>query len=204
MPPAHEATAFNCPFCNAYSKQSWFGVNYQGMIQVVRNLFICMCDHCSGQSIWFKEKMIYPDSQGIQPPNQDLPEHLKADYNEAASILQKSPRGAAALLRLVIQKLCQDLVAKSEGIYKDIGNLVSAGLPPKVQKALDTVRVFGNNAVHGGEMDIRDDVETVKILFGLVNFIVEKMITEDKKVDAIFDKIPENQKEAIKERDSKK
>ena len=37
----------------------------------------------------------------------------------------------------------------------------------------------------------------------LVNFISEKMITEDKKVDAIYSSLPKNTRDAINERDNR-
>jgi len=64
--------------------------------------------------------MIYPDFEGVQPPNQDLSEDIKFDYQEAASILQKSPRGSATLLRLAIQKLCKELGEDGKNINNDI------------------------------------------------------------------------------------
>ncbi len=64
------------------------------------------------------------------------------------------------------------------------------------------MRVIGNNAVHPGELDLRDDKETALALFELLNMIVEVMITQPKKVDEIYEKLPEGAKEAIERRDS--
>jgi hypothetical protein len=144
--------------------------------------------------------MIYPESTGVEPPNPDLNEDIKRDYEEAASIFHKSPRGAAALLRLAIQKLMIQLGEKGENLNKDIANLVDKGLPEKVQQALDSLRVIGNEAVHPGVLDLRDDKETAEQLFKLLNFIAEKMITEPKVVEEIYNKIPESKKEQIKRR----
>ena len=66
---------------------------------------------------------------------------------------------------------------------------------------MDAVRVIGNNAVHPGEIDLKDDRETATALFELLNMIVEVMITQPKKVDQIYDKIPQGAKEAIEKRD---
>jgi hypothetical protein len=147
--------------------------------------------------------MIYPESTGVEPPNPDLNDDIKRDYGEAASILHKSPRGAAALLRLAIQKLMIQLGEKGQNLYEDIANLVEKGLPEEVQQALDSLRVIGNEAVHPGVLDLRDDQETAEQLFKLLNFIAEKMITEPKVVKEIYNKIPESKKEQIKRRNEK-
>ena len=116
--------------------------------------------------------------------------------------MSKSPRGAAALLRLAIQKMCKELGEAGENLNNDIASLVKKGLPPKVQQALDTVRVIGNNAVHPGQIDLRDDVEIANQLFGLLNLIAEVMITQPKHVESLYTSVvPESVRKAIKKRD---
>ena len=162
-PPTYKEEAFNCPYCGAYSHQIWSGLTSNKIEKTISNFMgpgptkdnyteidIAICSKCDQYSIWYEEKMIYPDRGNAPIPNPDLPEDIKADYEEAASIANKSPRGATALLRLVIQKLCIYLGEKGENLNTDIGNLVKNGLPDRVQKALDSVRVIGNYAVHPG------------------------------------------------------
>lgn len=203
--PGFEETAFNCPFCNAYAKQVWSRATYfaAGGFKNLDNEDICFCTHCGRYSIWYEEQMVYPDFSGIEQPNEDLTDEIKDDYQEAASIIQKSPRGAAALLRLAIQKLFVQLGEKGEDLNRDIGNLVKKGLPVRVQQSLDSLRVIGNEAVHPGTLDLRDDTGTASSLFKLVNFIAEKMVTEPKEIEEIYNKLPESKKEQIKERDGK-
>lgn len=200
--PYFQGTSFNCPFCNAFARQLWFDACYHsGNFQWLDNTKICFCSHCNKFSIWLNSKMIYPNFAGIEPPNQDLSEDIQNDYLEAAEILQRSPRGAAALLRLAIQKLCLQLGEKGTDLNTDIKNLVKKGLPQKVQQSLDTLRVIGAQAVHPGQIELKDDVETASALFRLVNFIAEKLITEPNEIDAIYSKIPDGKKEQIAKRD---
>jgi len=147
--------------------------------------------------------MIYPNSGNAPPPNPDLPEEIKVDYEEARSIASLSPRSSAALLRLVIQKLCKELGEKGKNINEDIANLVKKGLPDRIKKSLDIVRVIGNEAVHPGQIDLKDEIETVERLFELVNLIVEDRITQPKHIDQLYEKLPENKRKAIEERDKK-
>jgi hypothetical protein len=72
-----------------------------------------------------------------------------------------------------------------------------------VQKALDTVRVIGNDAVHPGTIDLRDDPATATALFKLVNIIVEKMISEPREIEDLYAGLPEAKREAIEQRDRK-
>jgi len=204
--PAFKETSFNCSICGAYSNQIWFQtfIFKQSSLEQLKLIDIAFCSHCNSYSLWHVKRMIFPSSGSAPLSNSDLPAEIKADYEEARSIVSLSPRGAAALLRLTIQKLCRHLGEKGENINKDIANLVKKGLPLKVQKALDIVRVVGNNAVHPGQIDIKDDNVTAEKLFGLVNLIAEVMITQPKLVDDLYDKaIPQSQKEAIEKRDGK-
>lgn len=204
-PPKFKSSAFNCPHCNAYANQGWYDLHYYNTVNRYPELEpakLCVCGHCNKYSIWHMGVMIYPDFSGVEPPNQDLGVDVQQDYVEAASIVQKSPRGAAALLRLAIQKLVIQLGEKSD-LNTAIGNLVIKGLPVKVQQSLDALRVIGNFAVHPGELNLKDDAETANSLFKLVNFIAEKMITEPKDIEAIYGKIPDAKKEQIEKRDKK-
>ena len=78
--------------------------------------------------------MIYPGSSPAPLPNPDLPEEIKADYEEARAIISRSPRGACALLRLCVQKLCGILGESGKDVNGDIAALVKKGLNPKIQK----------------------------------------------------------------------
>lgn len=202
--PSFGESAFNCPLCNAYANQSWPNLYYfkVGYLRI-EDLGLSFCFNCGRYSIWYQEILTYPNFSQNEQPNSDLDQDIKDDYAEAADILNRSPRGSAALLRLAIQKLCRQLGEKGEDLNTDIGNLVKKGLPLKVQQSLDSVRVIGNEAVHPGELNLKDDKDTALALFKLLNFIAEKMITEPKEIDAIYNKIPETKKKQIEERDRK-
>jgi Domain of unknown function (DUF4145) len=126
----------------------------------VANLFASYCVSCNDVALWMHSTMLYPRARYDTEPADDLPEDIKRDFNEAREILDRSPRGAAALLRLCIQKLCKHLGLPGKRIDDDIATLVKGGLDSRVQKALDIVRVIGNEAVHPGTMDLRDDQKT--------------------------------------------
>lgn len=147
--------------------------------------------------------MIFPLS-GIAPlPNSDLPEHIVQDYLEARNIASISPRGAAALLRLSVQKLCVHLGEPGKDLNADIGSLVQKGLNPTIQKSLDIVRVIGNESVHPGTIDLRDDPLTTSRLFLLINIIADVLITQPKMIEETYGIVPERKREGIEQRDQK-
>ncbi len=170
----------------------------------IENLHFSSCFNCNDISIWIYDRLVWPQRGEGPNPNADLPEDVRTDYDEASTILNLSPRGAAALLRLCIQKLCKHLGEKGENINDDIKALVKKGLEVRLQRALDVVRVIGNNAVHPGQIDLRDDRATAETLFGLVNLIAEKMITEPKHVEELYGSLPESARKAIEKRDGTK
>ncbi len=210
VPPTHGSNAFNCPRCRVFAKQDWmymvaasqqdgFGQQYQN-----KAFTLSKCNSCGNPTIWLDGKMIFPLESTAELPNADLPEDVRQDYEEARAIAARSPRGSAALLRLGIQKLCRHLGEPGQNINSDIASLVSKGLPQRVQQALDSVRVIGNEAVHPGSIDLKDDLETVHRLFKLVNFIGHKMITEPKEIDQLYGSLPADKLAGIARRDGAK
>lgn len=147
--------------------------------------------------------MLYPKKSIAPPPNADLSDEIRADYKEAASVLSDSPRASAALLRLALQKLCKQLGEKGENINDDIKNLVAKGLNPLVLKSLDALRITGNNAVHPGEINLKEEPERVVKLFGLINFIASKMLTEPKEIESFYSQLPAAAIEAVDKRDKR-
>ena len=225
FPPEHAKGQFHCPHCNVYAKQRWshlsgiadsytrrnnyggfeYRSNIHGLTVVNGNLpeewTISFCEHCSGMVVWFQGRMIYPKKIVVEQPNTDLDEDIRKDYLEAANVLTDSPRSAAAILRLALQKLCKQLGERGDNINDDIAALVKRGLNPAIQKSLDALRITGNNAVHPGELDLTEDTERVIKLFGLINFIAEKMITEPNEIDSFYSGLPEDARRAVEKRD---
>lgn len=179
------------------------GENHLYTNKKIVNLNVSRCCCCDQISVWVYDKMIWPVRGSAPQPNSDLPDDIKRDYNEASAILDISPRGAAALLRLAVQKLCKHLGEPGGNINDDIKSLVQKGLSPDVQKALDIVRIIGNDAVHPGQIDLRDDRQTAEQLFRLVNFIAEETITRKKHLDALYSSLPESKRQQIERRDGK-
>lgn len=202
--PEINKSSFTCPHCHTLSqmefvqqgfKQDFNGQYYRDYLNIAR------CLNCGNKIIWHNDIYIYPEIQPLEA-NPDMPETVLQLYNEAGSIYNKSPRAACALLRLAIDRLCNKLGETNRDINKNIGALVERGLSVEVQKALDIVRVVGNKAVHPGQIEFDvDDADTATMLFQLINFIVDRMITEPKKISTLYDNLPESAKQSIEQRD---
>ncbi|WP_372073982.1 DUF4145 domain-containing protein [Tistrella mobilis] len=232
VPPSLGLPAFNCPYCCAFAHQDWFVAsartpifsgerprtlcssqerkapklssaqnNFPGREIQAMNFSKCMS--CDKVAVWIYDTIVYPRAGGAPAANPDMPEDIRRDYDEASAILDQSPRGAAALIRLAIQKLCKELGQPGKNINEDIGALVRGGLDPRVQQALDIVRVVGNSAVHPGQIDLRDDRKTAETLFTLLNMIVDKTVSEPKYIAELYASLPESGIQAIERRDGK-
>ena len=207
IPPTLTVPGFNCPHCDFYARQYWYEGAYtrpnsNTVAGRLMNISVNLCEKCTNFSLWLEDKMIFPISSIAPMPTKNMSNGVKEDYLEARTIVNASPRAAAALLRLAVQKLTVVLGETGKNLDSDIGSLVKKGLPVTIQQALDCVRVIGNNAVHPGELDLKDDIDTASSLFSLINMIVDVMITQPKEVKKLFDKIPKGAKEAISKRDA--
>jgi len=67
---------------------------------------------------------------------------------------------------------------------------------------LDILRVIGNNAVHPGELDLKDDTNIANALFDVLNLIVESMITQPRRVKELYGRLPQGAVDAIEGRDN--
>jgi hypothetical protein len=172
--------------------------------RTVENIHLSKCYVCGNVTVWLHDRPIYPARKIGPLPNEDLSQQIKAGFEEARSVIGESPRAAAALLRLCVQMLCKQLGQRGENINDDIAALVKTGLNPTVQQSLDIVRVIGNEAVHPGVIDLNDNRDMALMLFDLVNAIAEQMITHPKKVNAMFQRLPEDKRKQIERRDAKK
>ncbi|KCV45560.1 PF13643 domain protein [Bordetella bronchiseptica GA96-01] len=215
--PQFELKAFRCPHCSVVAQMKWSSlVSAQGSSRVGSDFLQAVCTHCEKPSLWFRHwaslgstriprggEMAWPTAivQATQA-HPDLPRDCEADFEEARQVASMSPRAAAALLRLCVQKLCVHLGCPGKNINDDIAALVKRGLPVQIKQALDVVRVVGNNAAHPGEMSSEDTSQVVNSLFGLINFIVEQMITQPKEIDRLHSQLPTGALQAIERRDN--
>lgn len=205
VPPKLGADAFNCPYCEAYSQQAWTKMQYAWGPNTVRTydgFAVGTCTKCGKLSIWHGDRMVYPHASGTPLPNPNMSPDILQDYEEARDIAAGSPRSACVLLRLCVEKIADELEPGGGDLNAKIGRMVAKGLPKDVSKMMDAVRVFGGEAAHKLDLDLRDDHGTATALFKLVNYVSDWAYTQKRVRDDIFDSLPGKKKAAIKKRDS--
>lgn len=207
--PAYRLDWFNCPHCWAFSHHTWHNMHYYDSRGHERslNLQISICVRCEEYCIWNteNEQMIRPNLLTAPLPHEDMPEEVKELYEEARQVSVFSPRAAAALLRVSLEKLTACLWESKWNLNTRIWNLKKQWLPEKVIQSLDILRINANEWwSHAWEIDLTwaDNQKIVNGLFFLVNFIVEKVISEPKKIDEMYWELPENKIKGIENRDS--
>lgn len=203
--PTLSLKSFTCPHCKSicsytnkdviFNEDRAENETYHNRVDILR------CLSCGEKIIWVNNIYVYPTLTAPEV-NKDMPEKVLKLYNEAGEIYTQSPRAACALLRLAIDELCHAIGKTSKSINENIGELVKDGLPVKIQKALDLVRVIGNKAVHPGQIDFDvDDIETVNMLFYLINVIADNTISQPKMINDYYNKLPESTQKSIDKRD---
>ncbi len=210
-PPEFSKKAFTCPHCDVYANITWSQLkertwNNGAWGHVETPVHFAFCVHCRERTIWRMcdgdAMMLWPVGLANAPlPHEDMPENVKSDYLEARNVIGLSPRGAAALLRLAVQKLAVHLGEAGKNINEDIASLVKKGLPVQIQQSLDIVRVTGNNAVHPGELRLEDKPETATAMFGLINLIVNNRIAEPARIQKLYESLPAAAREGVARRD---
>jgi hypothetical protein len=210
VPPAAKVEAYHCPRCGVLAQMDWSELRYGYQGNMRAPAWRVTCGNCKRAQYWISDddqlpRMVLPATGGGPRPHVDMPPDVRADYEEARGIVNTSPRGAVALLRLATQRLVNDHLQTEGGDLNDrIRLLVEKGLSPMIQQALDSLRVIGNEAVHPGTLDLRDDVETAASLFTLLNVIVEDRISRPKLIAEMYANLPAGKLQGIVDRDRPK
>lgn len=202
------APAFTCPNCQVYSQQTWvvaFEQQRTGTVAPYAELHWAICLNCKQRTIWFRQRLVAPVLSSAPPPNPDMPKDVVTDFDEARDIAERSPRSAAGLLRLCIHRLCIQFGGTGANLNADIAELVSGGLSPEVQQALDAIRIVGNSQLHPDDdgIDLRANPEAISLLFTFVNLIVENQISLPRKAKEFYESLPEGSREAVRLRNDK-
>jgi hypothetical protein len=106
------------------------------------NLHVSHCHDCNGFALWVGGRLVFPIN--VDKMSAPLAEE---DFEEAAAILDKSPRGAAALMRVCVQKFLPLL--NDNGMDRTDYNtaLMRKGLEVEIQQAMELLQVLRSDPV---------------------------------------------------------
>ncbi|WP_263576551.1 DUF4145 domain-containing protein [Acinetobacter pseudolwoffii] len=138
------------------------------------------------------------DNKDIPEYSSDMPHDVKELYKEAALIFELSPRSAAALIRLALEKLCDHLGVKKKNIKESIEELAKKNIIPiRIAKAADNIRLIGNANVHPGIIgdEVLEDINPA--IFTYINLIVNYAITQPKEIEKINSLFPEQKRASL-------
>jgi hypothetical protein len=200
-----------CPLCGTLAAQWWQDL-YHLLLSYdegsdtprrVEGLRSVNCSACDAYSYWFEDKMVYPLERIGPPPHIDMPPSVLTLYREAQEIAKPSPRAAAVLLRIALERLLEDVGRGGKNLNKAIGDYVAEGaIPEELQRAMDTVRLTGNDAAHPGELKLDDTPGGTAALFEIVNELVDRLVGFKARMNRIYDSLDGEKKEQVERRDS--
>src|SRR4051812_43900037 len=107
----------------------------------VQNVSICYCFSCNEMCLWVYDQLVWPTRAGGRELEPVAPPDVRRECEETSQTLEASPRGAVALLRLAIEKLCKDLGVSDERLNDDLAFLIREDVDARVQKVLDAARI---------------------------------------------------------------
>jgi hypothetical protein len=108
--------------------------------------------------------------RGEEMPDLDL---VEADFEEAAAMLNKFPRGATALIHVCIEKLMPLL--KNE----DISSLVRKGLEVEIHQTMEALQVLRKSPVQLTQFNSQEDRETALRFFDSLKEILERRMLKN-------------------------
>jgi len=195
--PVRNKESFTCPHCQVVARQEWYDFAKTDSAR-----YACArCENCRDVSIWADQLMVYPMISSAPPPNPDMPDGVKKIFEEARGIFGTSPRASAGLLRICVEKITEELGEKDGDLNARIARLIERGLDRDIAKALDIVRVTGNDQLHAGQIDLSDAPEEAQSLFDIVNIIVQRMVSDKKQIEDMYGRLPQEKRDGITNRD---
>lgn len=151
---------------------------------------------------------IWPLSMGRPAAPNDVPDHMRSDYDEASIVLPFSAKASAALSRRCLQSVLAEAgQTQSKDLDKQIVEVLSK-LPSFIAKNLDAVRNIGNFAAHpqksintGAILDVEPgEAEwNLDVLDALFDFYYVRPKQEEMKRAALDAKLKEAGKGPLKQ-----
>jgi len=207
-----------CPHCLHFFWATWNTAGECDTIQHQWTLHVATCPACNKDLVYLRQQslydpqkvewMAYPQTASRTPLAPEVPNDISADYCEACTVLNLSPKSSAALSRRCLQQL----LAKA-GKTKDQHTLakqideVLPTMPPYIRPTLDAVRNIGNIAAHPMQSQSTGEIVEVEpheaellleVLEQLFDLYFVKPAETQKRLDAINAKLKDAGKPPLK------
>ena len=109
--------------------------------------------------------------QHSAPPGLDR--KLVPLYDEAAAVVDVSPASACALARLLLRSLIQSQGLRGRHLVRDISELVSAGAPVGLLRALDVMKLSETEARRPSEINLANGHGDAQNLLMFIHLFTE-------------------------------
>jgi Domain of unknown function (DUF4145) len=157
-----------CPHCTIAIHESWTPTsvtNHRGDDTGWRVDFM-ICPQCTKQILRIGRLVVinntvkvadwiqaYPSGSTRGPVAPQVPKDIASDYNEAAKVLEISPKASAALSRRCLQSVLWGAGYSQKDLSKQIDAVLAEtnttkALPSGVHSIVDAIRNFGNFSAH--------------------------------------------------------
>lgn len=179
------------------------GIRYTGSGAMQPEWRATICAVCGLGSVWRDEQRMFPRSSTVLPVHPDAPEAVAELYEEARNVLPISRRASAALVRATLERLLRELDPDHRG--KRLDELIAqlrGQIREPLWKFLTAIRVVGNDTLHAEEGELAvlylggDTDEIIEPLFEAVNTLIEELVTQPAKAEALYALIPEAKRDA--------
>lgn len=204
---------FRCPFCNQTMsldsmthwthRISFSDSNCSARIPHLRiEIYRCPNDSCRKETILAygennyienNSVSIYPESSAIQFPEY-VPKAIRQDYEEACSILKKSPKASATLSRRCLQGMIRNFWGITKNRLIDEIQALQDKVPAAQWAAIDALRKLGNISAHM-EKDVNTivdiDVGEADALLSLIELLIEKWYINRNEEQELYKRITE-------------
>ena len=139
------------------------------------NLHVSGCPSCNGFALWVGGRLVFPY-------NVERTRHLvEQDFEDAAAILNQSPRGATALMRVCIQKFVPLL--KQDGHYLNdyISSLVRKALELEIRQSMEVLQVLRNDPGQPSNLETQEDKEMALRFVDSLKAILERRMLQNRR-----------------------
>lgn len=199
-----------CPLCGTLSDQWWSDLflvlpgydDEPDTTQKVEGLQTTRCSACQGVSYWFEDRMVHPPQRTGPPAHLDMPPSVGELYREAQEVAGASPRAAAVLLRVALERLLAEAGRDGKNLNDAIAEYIKEGdVPDELQQAMDVVRITGNQAAHPEQLRVDDSVGGTAALFEIVNELVDRLIGFKARMARVYSQLDEEKRAQVERRD---